>query len=160
MLEGRHTFGQGNDIAAHRCHQIVNLEINVTTHGTGSQLARPNMGGVMGNYPSVSGRGMNWHLPPWCRILPPTWRGTLTTCKGVAPYPHSVEWVNDNYKKNPELTRTRSTQQPEHEGMLTKREGVRLLDHPQIMNWNRQYCYLFVRKSCIDSIVKIPFIQK
>ena len=44
-------FGQGNDVTAHRCHQMVNLEINVTTHRTGSQLARPNMGGVMGKVP-------------------------------------------------------------------------------------------------------------
>ena len=42
----------------------LNPKINATTHGTGSQLARPNMGGVMGKYPSMSGGGMNWHLPP------------------------------------------------------------------------------------------------
>ena len=63
-LEGTHVFGQGNDIAAHRCHQLVNLEINVTTHGTGSWLARPNMEDIMGKYPSVSGRRTNWHLSP------------------------------------------------------------------------------------------------
>ena len=34
----------------------MNLETNATTHGTGSQLARPNMGGVMGKYPSMFGR--------------------------------------------------------------------------------------------------------
>ena len=59
MLEGTHVFGQGNDVAAHRHYWMVNLEIDLTTHATGSQLARPNMGGVTGKYPSVSGRGTN-----------------------------------------------------------------------------------------------------
>ena len=57
-------FGQGNDIAAHGCHWIVNPKIDTTTHGTRSQLAKPNMGGKMGKYPSMSGGGMNCHLPP------------------------------------------------------------------------------------------------
>ena len=68
---GTHAFGSGNDVTAHRGQQIVDLETNTATHGAGSQLARPNMGGVMGKYPSVLGRGMSRCLPPQCGILPP-----------------------------------------------------------------------------------------
>ena len=80
--KGTCAFGQGNDVTAHRCQQMVKLKINATTHRTGSWLARPNMGVVMGKYLSMSERGMNWHLPPWCGVLQPIWRGTLTTSRG------------------------------------------------------------------------------
>ena len=50
-------FGQGNDVAAHRCQQIVNIKIDVTTHGTGSWLSRPNMGGVMVSTPPCQEEG-------------------------------------------------------------------------------------------------------
>ena len=97
MSRGTHAFCWGNDVAAHRCHQIVNLETNATTHGTGSWLARPNMAGVMGKYPSVSGRGMSRCLPCWCGILPSIWRETLAMSRGLASYPHSTR-NNDNHK--------------------------------------------------------------
>ena len=98
MSRGICVFGWGNDIAAHRCHRIVDLETDVTTHGTGSWLARANMGGVMGKYPSGLGRGMSRCLPPWYRILPPIWRGTLAGHRGLASYSHSTR--NDDNHKN------------------------------------------------------------
>ena len=45
-------------------------------------------GGIMDWYPSMSGGWMSWHLPPWHRVLPPTWRGTLAAGRKVALYPH------------------------------------------------------------------------
>ena len=44
--EGTHMCGRGNDIKAHWCQQIVDPKMKTTTHQTGSQLARPNKGGV------------------------------------------------------------------------------------------------------------------
>ena len=146
MSEGTCAFGQGNDITACRHQQIVKLKIDATTHRTGSWLARPNMGGVAGKYPSVSGRGTNQHLPPWCRVLPPIWRGTLTTSRQVASYPCSAEWVNDNYKnwnyQKPELPNSWNTR-----AYSPKERGGRLIGHPKLWT-TRQCCYLFVRKNC------------
>ena len=45
----------------------------------------------MGNYPSVSGEWMNWHLPPRHGVLPPNQRGTLAASQKVALYPCYTE---------------------------------------------------------------------
>ena len=42
--EGTHMCGGGSNINSHWCWQIVNPKIDVTTHQTGSWLARPNKG--------------------------------------------------------------------------------------------------------------------
>ena len=69
-------------------------------------------GSEMGKYPSMSGEETSMCLPPWHGILPPTWRRTLTTHRGVASYP-----PNQNQQRN-------QNQQPEHKDMLTKGMGV------------------------------------
>ena len=57
-------FGWGNDIITCKYHQIVDLKTDVTTHGTGSWLARPNFGGVMGKYPPCQEEGWAYvYLP-------------------------------------------------------------------------------------------------
>ena len=61
-------------------------------------------GCVMGKYPSMSGGCTSWHLPPWCWVLLPNWRGTLTAGRKVALYPHYTEQDNDQNKRK---TRTR-----------------------------------------------------
>ena len=70
------------------------------------------MGGVTGNYPSMSGGGMNWHLPPWHGVLPSIQRGTLATSWRVALYPCCTEWVNIHYRDQsqgkPELPNSQS----------------------------------------------------
>ena len=148
MLRGTCSFGWGNDIAAHRHHWIVNLETDVTTHGTGSWLTRPNMGGVMGKYPFMSGRGMSRYLPLWCRILPPIWRGMLATCRGVASYPHSTR-INDNHKN-------RSWQIPNSNHPTAwawgcthwKKKGGECWITPKLWTVIQYCCYLFIVKNC------------
>ena len=74
--KGTLTYGGGNDVNAHWHWWIVNPMMNVTTHQTESQLARPNKGGVKWVSTPCVRRNDNACLPPWCRILPPTRRGT------------------------------------------------------------------------------------
>ena len=145
MLEGTWAFGQGNNIAAHRCQRIVNPKIDATTHGTGSWLARPNIRGVMGKYPSVSGRGMNWCLPPWHEVLPPIQRGTLATCWRVALYLHCTKWVNaysrNQNQEKPELHNSQSMRMcsPKTRGMCGL-QGIVMDTLPLTTNCDRQYC--------------------
>ena len=147
MPKGTNAFGQGNDNVAHTCHCVVNLETDVTAHGTGSWLARPDFGGVMGKYPSMSGRQISRHLSPWCRVLPTIWRGTLATHRGwlhTLIAPESMTTTKTRIDSNQTVT----TQLPEHEGMLVERKGVNV-GLPEITNCNRQYCcYLFIVKNC------------
>ena len=65
--------------------------------------AKQNKGGSeMGKYPNVR-RDDNICLPLWCRMLPPTERGTLTTCRGMASYP-LLEMMKMKITKKPEMT--------------------------------------------------------
>ena len=125
-LEGTCMFGQGNDITPCICHWIVYPKIDTTTHRTGLWLTRPNMGGVIGKYTSVSGGWTNWCLPPWCRVLPPIRRGTLAASWRVALYPHCTEYVNGHYRNQnqgkPELPNGLSmgTCSPKGKGWITR----------------------------------------
>ena len=69
----------------------------MTTHQTGSQLARPNKkGGVKWVSTPHVGRNDNVSLPSLCGILPPIRRGTLATHRGVASYPPSIRKKNQD----------------------------------------------------------------
>ena len=173
MSKGTCAFGWGNDVTAHRCHRIVNLETNATTHGTGSWLARPDLGSVMGKYPSMSGRGMSRCLPPLCGVLPPIWKGTLTAHRGVTSHP-CCTWINNDYKNQ-------SWQQPNSNhptvwawGHAHQKRGGWMLDHPILqtaidsivvtcLEYGTAIDSIVVTclwlRTAIDSIGKIPFIK-
>ena len=114
-------------------------------------------GSELGNYPSVSGGGTSIHLPPWCRILPPTRWGAFAACGRVASYPLLKMMKNCNQQRNQKW-------QPEHEDMLAKKWGggyeipkvsprtlggeAFKLSPPKNLNCNRLNCYLLIRKDC------------
>ena len=74
-------------------------------------------GGVMGNYPSMSGGWMSWHLAPWHRVLPSRQRGTLVTSRKVALYSHCTK--QEVLMPN---TKTRTKWKPE----LDDSQGMRM----------------------------------
>ena len=97
-----------NDIKAHWCWWIVNPKSTQPLTKLGHSWQGQTKGGSeMGKYPLCQ-EERQCHLPPWCRILPPTKRGTLVACRGVASYPPFKMMKNQKW-------------QPEHKDMLTKR---------------------------------------
>ena len=111
--------------------------------------AKKRRGSEPGKHPSVSGGGTSIHLPPWCRILPPTRWWTFATCRGVASYPLLKTMKNHNQQRN-------QNQQPEHKDVLTKRWGVAMIP-PRYYpgNWVEKLSNYHPHKiwTAIDSIV-------
>ena len=140
-----HTFGWGNDIAACRHHQIVDLMTDTIAHRTQSWFARPKMGGVMGKYPS---NVRFFHEPASSTLTQSTptlmEEGPLLPTGIVALYPHFIKErrsINSNYS-------TRTRWQPGHEDVPTQKGGsLQGLPIPNL-------------QTVIDSIVKDIFIKR
>ena len=96
---------RGNDINAHWCQQIVNPKIDMATHQTGSQLARPNKEGVVKwvSTPLCQEEGWACIYLPDAEYSCPHKGGPLPPIQG---WLHTLHWRQWNTKsmKKPEPT--------------------------------------------------------
>ena len=126
--EGTCTCGRGSDINAHWCWWVVNLKIDVTTHWTGSWLARPNKEGMKQvSTPPCQEEG-------WACIYLPDAEYSHTHKEGPSPpiegWFHTLHWrwwntkINKKPKTNSQSMRT-----------CSPKDGGWWLDNPQGITW-------------------------
>ena len=113
-------------------------------------------GSEIGRYTPL-GRGKKWHLPPECRILPPTGIWTLAALRGMVSDPPLKMTKKPEFNKKPET---------DSQSMRTclQKDGGRWLDDPWGITWvtglnSPQIITPTELKTAIDSII-ISFICK